>query len=212
MSIIIIDYGVGNVQSIKNALIKFGKESVLSSDRDEILEADGVIFPGVGAFKKAMQELNNRGLDETIKQYVKTQKPLLGICLGMQLLFDSGEEFGKSKGLGIINGNVCKLPSLNNVKLPNVSWNPLIKSQTTWSNTVLDNVKSSENMYFVHSFVCNPLDKSTILATARYGDTSFCASVKYNNVFGCQFHPEKSSDAGLKIIKNFIDIVDREKS
>jgi glutamine amidotransferase len=211
MNIIILDYGIGNVQSIKNALKIFGIKGILSSDRDDILKADGVIFPGVGAFKKAMMELRSRGLDETIKQYIKTKKPLLGICLGMQLLFDSGEEFGKSKGLGILQGNVWKLPILDDEKLPNIGWNPLIKSDISWSNTVLDNVTINENMYFIHSYVCNPLDKSIVLANAKYGNISFCASLKYNNIYGCQFHPEKSSTAGLKVIENFINIINQEQ-
>jgi len=209
MNIAVIDYGIGNVQSIQNALNKFGIKGVLTSDRDVILKSDGVILPGVGAFKKGMIELRSRGLDLTINQYVKTSKPLLGICLGMQLLFDSSEEFGLSNGLGIIKGSVCKLPILNDEKLPNISWTALKKSATPWGNTILDNVTINEDMYFIHSYVCKPSDKSGILATARYGNISFCASVKYNNIYGCQFHPEKSSKAGLKVIKNFINIINK---
>jgi len=211
MNIVVVDYGIGNIQSIQNALNKFGIKAVLTSDRDVILKSDGVILPGVGAFKKGMIELRSRGLDVTINQYVKTSKPLLGVCLGMQLLFDTSEEFGSSNGLGIIKGSVCKLPIFDDEKLPNISWNPLIKSEISWNNTILDNVTIDEQMYFIHSYVCNPLDKSIVLANAKYGNISFCASLKYNNIYGCQFHPEKSSTAGLKVIENFINIINQEQ-
>ncbi len=206
-TIAIVDYGFGNVQSIKNALNKFDVEVLLTHDRDAILNSDGLLLPGVGAYKKAMQELVARDLDATIREFVETNKMFLGICLGMQLLFESSEEFGKSTGLGILKGNVIKFPVENDVKLPHVSWNSIGIADISWGNTILESVSNNEDFYFVHSFVCVPENNNNILATAEYGGVSFCAAIKERNIYGCQFHPEKSADTGLKIMSEFVGMV-----
>jgi len=206
-TVAIIDYGIGNVQSIKNSLNNFDVKVILSHDSDSILNADGVILPGVGAFKKAIAQLKNRGLDEVIREFVRSGKPFLGICLGMQLLFESSEEFGISDGLGIIKGKVIRFPVLGQTKLPHISWNSIDQADIPWGNTILESISNHEDLYFVHSFVCSPESAMNILATADYGGVTFCAAVKEQNIYGCQFHPEKSAESGLKIIQEFVGLV-----
>jgi imidazole glycerol-phosphate synthase subunit HisH len=209
MKIVIIDYDIGNVRSILNAFEKVGIEPILSRDEEDILNADGVILPGVGAFSHGMKNLNKYLLVDTIKKYAKTNKPLLGICLGMQMLFDESEEFGETKGIGLVSGKVIKLPTQdkNNEKLPHVSWNEIKEKNINWNNSILQNINSQSDMYFVHSYIAKPTDINHILSTTTYSDYEFCSSIKKNNIYGCQFHPEKSSFLGLKIIGNFIKIV-----
>jgi imidazole glycerol-phosphate synthase subunit HisH len=206
-TVAIIDYGSGNVQSIKNALKKFDIEVILSYDRSVILNADGVILPGVGAFKKAMNQLSDRGLDVVIRDFENTGKPFLGVCLGMQLLFESSEEFGVTDGLGVIKGKVIRLPVSGKNKLPHISWGPIEKADVSWKNTILENITNNEDLYFVHSYICVPDSKQNILATAEYGAVTFCAAVNKKNIYGCQFHPEKSAESGLKIIKEFVKLL-----
>jgi len=143
---------------------------------------------------------------EIIKEYVESNKPFMGICLGMQLLFEESEEFGVTVGLGLIPGRVIKLPTKDsqNEKLPHVSWNELNSGKIQWPNTVLENIKEGSDMYFVHSFVAQPNNESNVLSTTEYSGYNFCSSVKSGNIYGCQFHPEKSGKIGLKIVKNFI--------
>lgn len=208
--IAIIDYGIGNVKSILNALDNLNAETVLTNKPEEILNADGVILPGVGAFKTGMENLISHGLTPVIHQYVQTGKPFLGICLGMQLLMDESEEFGNTKGLGLIKGKVKKL-NINEKtgeRLPHVSWNEIKEpEQNRWKNSILENIPPSSDVYFVHSFAAVPNNAADILATCEYGNVDFCAAVKKNNVFGMQFHPEKSGKTGLDILKKFIDLI-----
>ena len=208
MKIVIIDYGIGNVKSIINAFENQGTKTILSRDRDIILGADGVILPGVGAFSHGMNNLRKYGLVTIIKDYVKTGKPLLGICLGMQMLLERSEEFGSTKGIGLIKGKVIKLPvnQTNLVKLPHISWSEIKPKKVEWKNTILNNIDISSNMYFVHTFVAKPDNEYEVLSTAEYSGVEFCSSLKKDNVYGCQFHPEKSAKHGLTIIKNFINI------
>jgi len=208
MKIAIIDYDIGNVQSIKNSLRSLGEfDIVITNKENEILEADGVILPGVGAFKKGMEELKIRNLPKIINKYVSTGKPLFGICLGMQLLFDKGEEFGLTQGLGLIEGSVKKFPQALNAKLPHISWNEIEYDSSKWKGSILNDINDKEDMYFVHSYICMPDDESLILSKTEYGGINFCSSIKKDNIYACQFHPEKSGKSGLKIIKAFIDIV-----
>lgn len=211
MQIAIIDYSIGNVQSIINALLHTRNDIkvVLTSEKNSILESDAVILPGVGAFKKAMYELEKRDLPATLLEYINEGKPLLGICLGMQLLLESSEEFGYSTGLGFMRGEVKKFPDRVNDKLPNVSWNNLNISSLKWKNTILDDVTQEDNFYFVHSYICIPRDPENILASTVYGDIEFCSVMKDKNIYGCQFHPEKSSFKGLQILNNFINIAEK---
>ena len=208
MKIVLIDYGIGNIKSITNAFENHGVEVVLSRKREIILKANGLVLPGVGAFSHGMNNLHKYKLVDTIKDYVKTGKPLLGICLGMQMLLEESQEFGINKGLGLIKGKVIKLPleELSQAKLPHISWNGIKPYNISWNNTILNNIKINSDMYFVHSFVASPKNKNEILSITDYFGVEFCSSIKKNNIYGCQFHPEKSSSMGLSIIENFIKI------
>lgn len=211
MKIAIIDFDIGNVRSILSAFENQGANVCLTNDKNEILESNGVILPGVGAFSHGMDSLNKYGLIEVIKEYTESNRPFMGICLGMQMLFEEGDEFGKTKGLGLIPGRVVKLPTKDsqNEKLPHVSWNELNSKDIQWSGTVLEGVKEASDMYFVHSYVAEP-DNTYILSTTEYSSYNFCSSVKLGNIYGCQFHPEKSGKNGLKIVKNFIRMCENE--
>ena len=158
-----------------------------------------------------MDSLNKYGLVEAIKEYTESNRPFMGICLGMQMLFEESDEFGKTKGLSLIPGKVVKLPikDCQNEKLPHVSWNELNSKDIPWSGTVLEGVKEASDMYFTHSFVAKS-DNRYVLSTTEYSGYNFCSSVKLGNTYGCQFHPEKSGKIGLKIIKNFIRMCENE--
>ena len=205
--IAIIDYGRGNVQSIINALSKFDVDLVLTSDRETILNADGVVLPGVGAFRAAMDELKKRDLVDTIKTYVDTGKFFLGICLGMQLLFNKSDEFGETEGLGIIEGEVAHFSNTVTGKLPHISWTQIEGTCSAWRETIFKNIPENNSFYFVHSHVCIPQDAKHVLARTLYGGVQFCSSVRKGNVYGCQFHPEKSADSGLKVLNNFVELI-----
>jgi len=205
----IINYGIGNTKSMCNALKNIGVEPVLTNDKRTILNADALILPGVGAFSKGMENLHAAAVIDTIQDYVKKGNPFLGVCLGMQLLFDESEEFGFTKGLGLIKGKVIKFP-LNDAteeKLPHVSWNEIQEPfPGRWQNTLLQDTKPNTDVYFVHSFVAVPSDQDDILSTTNYGGVDFCSAVQHENIYGTQFHPEKSSKKGLNILKNFINL------
>ena len=208
MKIVVVDYGLGNVQSIFNALNQVENINIVLSDKkDEILSADGVVLPGVGAFKKAMQELNKRNLPNILEEYISTNKPFLGICLGMQLLFECSDEYGKTSGLGFIKGQVVSFPSSVNDKLPHVSWNEIYKQKINWDNTILKNIINKDSFYFVHSYICKPKNKDITLSTTEYGGVEFCSSIQVENIYACQFHPEKSAKSGIQVIKNFIEVI-----
>ena len=206
MKIAIIDYGIGNVRSILGAFENQGVDVLLTNNKDEILKSDGLVLPGVGAFSHGMENLKSYDLVDAIKEYAISDRPFMGICLGMQLLFEESEEFGETKGLGLILGKVVKLPTKDsqNEKLPHVSWNELNSKNVPWVDTILADIEEGSDMYFVHSFIAQPRDGDNILSTTEYSSHNFCSSVKKDNIFGCQFHPEKSGPTGLKIINNFI--------
>jgi imidazole glycerol-phosphate synthase subunit HisH len=208
MKIVIVDYGIGNVQSITNILLRFSDvEVALSDDEQEILSADAIILPGVGAFKKAMEELQKRDLPRKLTKFVETNKPFLGICLGMQLLFEQSEEFGKTDGLGIIKGTVERFPQSLTDKIPQVGWNTIKKQNIVWKDTLFDKITESDNFYFVHSYICKPLNEKTVLSTTEYGGLEFCSSILSNNIYATQFHPEKSAQKGLQVIRSFIKTI-----
>lgn len=197
--IAVIDYDAGNLKSVEKALILLGEEVVVSRDHKEILGADKVILPGVGAFGDAMEKLNHFGLVETIHQVVEQKKPFLGICLGLQLLFDSSEEAPGVKGLGLLPGKILRIPPEEGLKIPHMGWNSLkIKKDAT----LFKGINDGAYVYFVHSYYLKADDEAVVAASTEYG-THIHASVESGNIFACQFHPEKSSDVGLKILKNF---------
>ncbi|MAD12493.1 MAG: imidazole glycerol phosphate synthase subunit HisH [Flavobacteriaceae bacterium] len=202
----ILDYGVGNVKSIKNALISLDSDPILINSYNEIINADFLILPGVGAFKSAMSKLRDRSFDKAIYEFIKKGNPFLGICLGMQILFDQSSEFEISKGLGLIEGKVNKIPVKNTHRLPNIGWNYIEKPKdVSWDRSILKNLSTNDRVYFVHSYCTNPQNKSDIIANSSYFEEVFCAAVQKENVIGVQFHPEKSGEVGLKILNNFIN-------
>lgn len=203
----IVDYGVGNIRSITNALSKFDCQIILTDSKNEILSCDGIILPGVGAFKHAMTRLKDKKLDLYLKYYVDTNKPFLGICLGMQMLFEESDEFGLTDGLGFIKGKVKKFNNEENIKLPYIAWSEIFKDhEKTWHNTILKGLENNTDMYHVHSYYASPKNKDNILSYSMYNKFKYCSTVKKNNIYGCQYHPEKSAHCGLEIIKNFIKL------
>ena len=206
MEVAIIDYKMSNLFSVQAACNKAGLSSVITSDKYEILDAKVAILPGVGAFGEAMKYLNDYKLDDIIIQFVESGKPFLGICLGLQLLFENSEEFGQYSGLGIIKGKVKRFQfqKSDNTKypVPQVGWNTINQSNVTWDNTLLNKNTNGDFMYFVHSYFVEPENDSTILSYTNYGETKYCSSIQQKNIFACQFHPEKSGEKGINIYKN----------
>ena len=202
----VLDYGIGNVKSLCNALSNFNVNIILTSKHNDILSSDYLILPGVGAFKNAMDKLRALELDYIVNEFVKSGKPFLGICVGMQVLFENSEEFGFSNGLGLIKGDVKKIkPNKSNVKLPNIGWNKLIsKNNAIWNNSILEKINKNDFVYFIHSFSCNPKFQKEILANTIYEELELCAAIQKENITGVQFHPEKSGPVGLKILNQFI--------
>jgi len=200
--IAIIDYDAGNIKSVEKAIQYLGEEAVVTRDRETILNADGVILPGVGAFGDAMDKLNAYGLVDVIHECVEKEIPFLGICLGLQLLFESSEESPGVKGLGVLEGKIVRLPAESGLKIPHIGWNNL-KYPT--KGRLFEGVPEDSYVYFVHSYYLKAKDPGIVTATTQYGATVH-ASVEKGNVFACQYHPEKSSGVGLKMLENFIHI------
>ena len=199
----IVDYGVGNLFSLECSLNAIGAEVVVTADEKVLRAADQVLLPGVGAFGDAAEKLRATGLDKVLKELAAEGKPLLGICLGMQLLFEKGYEYGEHEGLGLIPGKVVPMEGVipSELKIPHIGWNALkIKQQ----NPLLKNIKDGDCVYFVHSFYAADCD-DYVIATAEYG-RELTAAVANHNVYGCQFHPEKSGSVGLEILKAFIQL------
>lgn len=205
---VITDYGVGNMRSLARAFEHFGAEIIFSEDAKTISSADAIIMPGDGAFKSGMDGLSIRHLTKSVKDFASSGKPVLGICLGAQILLSWGFEFGKYKGLDLIAGKVVKFPKLEGAKIPQIGWNSLEPTRNARRrNTILLNVKAGANVYFIHSYIMLPEKDNSALAYTTYGGNRFCSVVKSGNIYGCQFHPEKSGSVGLTIINNFIKIV-----
>lgn len=199
--IAIIDYDAGNIKSVEKAIIKLGEEVVVTRDREILLKADKVILPGVGSFGDAMDKLNEYGLVSVIQEIVDNKTPFLGICLGLQLLFDESEESVGVKGLGILKGRIIKIPETG-LKVPQIGWNSLHYDNP---GRLFKDIPENSYVYFVHSYYLKAEDEKIVTASTEYA-THIHASVEKDNVFACQFHPEKSSDVGLKILKNFIEL------
>lgn len=214
--IAVIDYDAGNIKSVEKALLHLGQEAVVTRDAERILSADGVILPGVGAFGDAMAKLTAYGLVEVIRECAAKEIPFLGICLGLQLLFESSEESPGVEGLHILDGKILRIPSEGGLKVPHIGWNDLdfprrgrlfeglgTLGDCAQGNGTPDGSQGNPYVYFVHSYYLQAADESIVTATTEYG-IKIHASVERGNVFACQFHPEKSSGVGMQILRNFV--------
>ena len=199
----IIDYDAGNIKSVEKAFQFIGQDTVVTRDPEQIYRADHVVLPGVGAFGDAMDKLNKYGLVEVIKTVTSKEVPFIGICLGQQLLFDSSEESVGAVGLGILRGQIKKIPNNNGqLKIPQIGWNNLAYPS---KGRLFEGIDEGQYVYFVHSYYLHAEERDIVMATTEYG-TLIDASVEKGNIFACQFHPEKSSDVGMQILKNFVKI------
>lgn len=208
-SIVVLDYGLGNIHSVCKAIEHCGGYPILSSDPQVIDSAERILLPGVGAFQDGMNGLRERNLIVPIRDFVRSGRPFLGICLGMQMMMERSKEFGDHEGLGLLPGQVEAIPTTGldgkHHKVPHIGWNGIHPGQgNTWENTVLGQVKPGSSMYFVHSYAAVPTCQAHRLADCVYDGQLICAVVGKKNVFGCQFHPEKSGEAGLGILRTFI--------
>ena len=210
--VVVIDFGVGNLLSVRKGLEHCGATVTVTADPDTILRAPRVVLPGVGAFANGMAELRRLGLDAIARDVAARGTPLLGICLGMQMLLDESEEFGVTAGLGLIPGRVVPVPSTtvdgHRQKIPHIGWNALVfpQGRESWAGTLLQDVEPSEAVYFVHSFMASPSDSGHRIADCLYGGTPVSAAIGRENVCGCQFHPEKSGEVGLKMLRRFLTL------
>ena len=202
---VIIDYESGNLFSVFHVCKLLGLDPLISSDAGDLRQAAGVILPGVGAFGDAMENLRNTGMAEAISEYIYEDKPFLGICLGMQLLFEYSEEFGENVGLGLVKGHVKRFNfDDDRIKVPHVGWNRISKpEEKNWKDSLFKNVHDGDYMYFVHSYYAEATDERDIMAFTDYEGKKFCSAIMKNNIFATQFHPEKSGISGLSVVKEF---------
>ena len=200
--IAIIDYDAGNIKSVEKALNYLGEEAIITRDHDEIVNSDKVILPGVGAFADAMEKIRHYGLEETIHEVVEKNIPFLGICLGLQLMFESSDEGPGVKGLGLLPGKILRIPKSGDLKIPHMGWNSLHFQN---NGRLFQGIPEQTYVYFVHSYYLQAEEPEIVKATTEYS-TCIHASVEKDNVFACQFHPEKSSKWGLKILENFATV------
>lgn len=214
LSVAIVDYGMGNLFSVKHACENVGLEARVTAVPEEILNADAVILPGVGAFGNAMNNLRTLGLVKTLRDYIESGKLFLGICLGMQLLMSTSEEFGEHEGLCIFDGKVSKFPKKNQkdqkLKVPQVGWNTINKcngNAKSWDGTLLEGIEEGEFMYFVHSFYVAPANNEICFTTTSYEGIDYCSGLVRKNVYALQFHPEKSAEKGILVYKNLAKLI-----
>ena len=200
--IAIVDYDAGNIKRVEKALHFRGREALVTGDSEEILRADKVILPGVGAFGDAMDTIRGRGLDKVLRKVAENGTPFLGICLGLQLLFERSDEAPGAEGLGILKGEILRIPEKEGLKIPHMGWNSLHLEN---NGRLFRGIEENAYVYFVHSYYLKAGDESIVKASTEYG-VHIHASVEKDNVFACQFHPEKSSDVGLHILKNFVEL------
>ena len=218
LSVAIIDYAMCNLFSVQHACRHVGFNSYVTSDKDDILKSDAIILPGVGAFGDAMANIRRMDLVAPIKDFIDSGRPFMGICLGMQLLMSESEEFGRHRGLNIIEGNVIRFPSTidegRKVKIPQVGWNRIFhpdESLDAWQKTPLQQIRDGEYMYFVHSYFAVPSNYRVVLSESAYEGIKFCSSLSFRNINAFQFHPEKSACEGIKIYKTWETIVWQSK-
>ena len=198
----IIDYDAGNIKSVEKAVIALGEEAIVTKDHNAILDADHVILPGVGAFGDAMEKLHRYELVDTIRKVIDRGTPFLGICLGLQLLFESSEESEGISGLGILPGRILRIPEKKDIKIPHIGWNSLSYPS---EGRLFCGLQEGSYVYFVHSYYLQAKEPEIVKAVTEYS-ALIHASVEKNNIFACQFHPEKSSEVGMKILRNFLDV------
>jgi imidazole glycerol-phosphate synthase subunit HisH len=209
----ILDIGLGNIRSVTKAFEMLADEASTISTSQEILAAEAIVLPGVGAFQDGMKKLNNQNLVEALKQYSHQDKPLFGICLGMQLLMSKSSEFGECAGLDIVKGECLPFKHPDKVKepgykVPHVGWNQIVSPKKTppyWDHTILEHIPDNTDFYFVHSYCVYPADKKYILAETTYGKQKFCSALKKGNIYGTQFHPEKSGKLGIKLVETWLE-------
>ena len=210
MKVTIIDYGLSNLLSVQHAFAHFGAETLVTDKAADILAAEALVLPGVGAFRDGMNGLEKLGLVEPIRQKAAAGTPLLGICLGMQMLFDESDEFGRHQGLGLIPGRVERIPAVDTSgvpqRVPNIGWRTLVPAHGSFAGTALQNVPAGGECYFVHSYEAKPKNEADRLADSPYGGRSICAAALRGSVMGTQFHPEKSGPVGLSILKAFLEL------
>jgi imidazole glycerol-phosphate synthase subunit HisH len=209
--VVVVDYGIGNLLSVFRAFEKIGARVEVTSDSHKILKAERLVLPGVGAFADGMKNLCEYKLKDPIINFVKSQRPFLGICLGMQMMLSLSKEFGENKGLGLIPGQVVPIPPVgsngNPHKIPHIGWNELQPGKgVDWSKTILDGILHKSSVYFVHSYTPRPESESSWLASCDYNGCPLSAVIRSGNAYGCQFHPEKSGSVGLAILKNFLSL------
>jgi glutamine amidotransferase len=211
--ITLLDYGMGNLLNVARAFEHVGAEVKIAETPQDAVNADRLVVPGVGAFKDSIAEIKRRGFDDVIRQFIQTERPFLGICVGMQMLFDASEEFGEYQGLGILQGRVIKIPNVTTdnelQRVPHIGWNHLVQPEFSrnWGNTILRQFENrNPAMYFVHSFAAIPSQNSDRLAGCIYGGHHVCAAVQRENIIATQFHPERSGELGLRILTTFIDV------
>ena len=208
--IAIVDYGCGNILNLARAVKFLGYDVEITRENKKLINSSHIILPGVGAFGNAIKQIEKYNLHKTILEYVKLDKPLLGICVGMQILFTVSYEMGVHKGLGLLEGKVIKISNKKNkeIKIPHIGWNELYPNndKKEWKNKILNNSLIGKSFYFIHSFVCLTKNPNSTIAVCNYSGISIPAIVSVGNIFGCQFHPEKSADNGLTILKNFCEI------
>jgi len=215
--IVIVDYMLGNLYNVQRAFKSMGTKTLITNKKEDLRIADKIVLPGVGAFGEGMKHLKQTGLDKIIKEAANQGKPILGICLGMQLLMSESEELGKWEGLNLVPGKVVRFDpprADNKFKIPQIGWNKLIPSHSQeennkklWEETILHGIKEDTYMYFIHSYYVQVENPEDSVADACYGHNRFCSVVQKNNVIGCQFHPERSAEEGINILKNFISMV-----
>ena len=210
--IAIIDYQISNIFSVKHAFDSLGKKSIVTSDPKVVLKAKAAILPGVGAFGDCMTNLRNFHLVDAIEKFIKSGRPFMGVCLGLQLLFSQSAEFGQHRGIGVIEGEVKKFPARNQknklIRVPQISWNQVYHKKNTlanWQTSPLNTLKNNEYMYFIHSYYVQPKDKGIICSYTNYSGFEYCSSIIKDNIFAVQFHPEKSGPRGIEIYRNWVN-------